>query len=186
MIDLAIRRAVREAALRELEAAPYERTEPNANPRRGANHGSALAALSHNADPGDAPLLVRVLRENDDPRVLHEGVGAAEPVLRGEPAHPELVEVLAQLASRRDVEPGTRAGAITAIGGANDAAVVPMLIASLADPELAVSAAAARVLLERDFERHRPLVAPVAAAWHTGEFPPFDVHEVRRLLEGDD
>lgn len=59
----------------------------------------------------------------------------------------------------------------------------PLLVEALTNPELAVSAAAARALLERDLARHRPLVAPIAAAWRAEEFPPFDVHEVRRLLE---
>jgi len=75
--------------------------------------------------------------------------------------------------------------AIAAIAASADEAVVPLLIEAVRDPELAVSAAAARGLLERDLERHRRLVEPVVAAWRTSEFPPFDVHEVHRLLEGE-
>ena len=185
MIDDTIDAAVRASALRELERPPYERSETEPTPRRGANHASALGALSHNADPADASLLARVLRENDDEQVLQEGVDAAEPVLRGEPAHADLVAVLLDISSRQGLDPRIRAGAITAISGSADEKVVPLLSRSLADPELAVSAAAARALLERDLERYRSIVGPVAAAWLTGEFPPYDVHEVRRLLEGD-
>ena len=115
--------------------------------------------------------------------MLFNGVGLARPVLRGGPAHPELVDVLTQISRRPGVDPGTRMCAIWAIGGVADESVTPLLVASLADPELEVSAAAASCLLARDFERHRPLVVPIAAAWQTGEIPPFYVHEVRRLLE---
>lgn len=185
MIDTVIDAAARACALRELAEPPYERAEANARPRRGANHASALHALSFNADPADAPLVARVLLENQDDRVLAQGVGAAEPVLRGEPAHPALVDALLQLVRRRSVEPSTRAGAITAIAASAEDAVVSLLVEAVRDPEIAVSAAAARGLLERDLERHRLLVEAIVAAWHTSEFPPFDVHEVRRLLEGD-
>lgn len=185
MVDAEIDAAARACALRELAEPPYERAEASARPRRGANHASALHTLSFNADPADAPLVARVLLENQDDRVLAEGVGAAEPVLRGEPAHLALVDALLQLVRQRSVEPSTRAGAITAIAASADDAVVPLLVEAVRDPEIAVSAAAARGLLERDLERHRQLVEPIVAAWHTDEFPPFDVREVHRLLEGD-
>jgi hypothetical protein len=185
MIDATVDAAARACALRELADPPYERTEANAQPKRGANHASALHALGFNADPADAPLVARALLHNQDDRVLAQGVGAAEPILRGEPAHPALIDALLQLVHRRSLEPSTRAGATAAIAASADDAVVPLLLDAVRDPELAVSAAAARGLLERDLERHRRLVEPIAAAWCTGEFPPFDVHEVRRLLESD-
>jgi HEAT repeat protein len=112
-------------------------------------------------------------------------VNAAEPVLRGEPTHVDLVGVLLDISGRRGLDPATRSGAVAAIGASADEAVVPLLVGALADPELAVSAAAARALLKRDVERYRPAVAPVAAAWHAEEFPPYDVHEIRRMLEGE-
>jgi hypothetical protein len=180
--DALVEDAVRTAALRELAAPPYEHADPEAERRRGANHASALNALQHHANPTDAPLLARVLQECDDPSVLYQGVRAAGLVLRGEPAHPELVGVLSQIASRREVDPETRAGAIGAIGGMADESVTPLLVASLADPELRISVVAARCLLERDIVGHRSLVAPVAAAWPTPEFPPYVVHEVLELL----
>lgn len=183
MIDDAVEDAVRASALGELERPPYESTGSTARPRRGANHASALAALANNADPADASVLARVLRENDEESVLHEGVRAAHSVLRGEPAHPELMSILLDIARRAGLDATIRANAITAIGSSGDDAVIPWLIEALGNPEVAVSAAAARGLLERDFKRHRALVEPVAAAWRTGEFPPFDVHEVRRLLD---
>jgi hypothetical protein len=185
MIDAAVDAAARACALRELAAPPYERTEAKARPRRGANHASALHALGFNADPADASLVARVLLENQDERVLAQGVGAAEPILRGEPAHPALMDALLLLAHRPDVEPSTRAGAIAAIAASADDAVVPLLVDATGDPELAVSAAAARGLLERDIARHRAFVESIVAAWPIREFPPFDAQEVRRLLEGD-
>jgi hypothetical protein len=185
MLDQAIDTAARACALRELAQPPYERAEANAKPKRGANHASALHALWFNADPSDAPLIARVLVENQDDRVLAPGVGAAEPVLRGEPAHPALVDALLHIVNRRDIDPRVRGEAIAAIGGATDDTVESPLVDALMNPELAVSAAAARTLLERDLERYRSTVGPVAAAWPAVEFPPFDVHEVRRLLEGD-
>ncbi|HEX2690839.1 MAG TPA: hypothetical protein VHN14_29705 [Kofleriaceae bacterium] len=183
MIDDTVEDAVREAALRELERPPYERAEADARPRRGANHASALAALANNASAADAPLLARVLQENDHELVLLEGVRAAESVLHGEPAHPELVNVLLGMARRIDLDPSIRAHAIAAIGFTVGDAAVPWLVEALEASDLTVSAAGARSLLERDFKRYRPMVAPVASAWHTGEFPPFDVQEVRRLLD---
>ena len=93
-IDSAIDAAARACALRELANPPHERTEANARPRRGANHASALHALWFNADPGDAPMLARVLNENVDEYLQRVPTGA-EPVLRGEPAHPALIEALA-------------------------------------------------------------------------------------------
>ncbi len=186
--------AVRTAALRELAAPAYEHAEPGAGPARGANHASALHALPIIHGMDDAPLLVRILRENVEPgvlervhpEVLDNGVSAAGAVLAGESAHPELaalVDVLSRISRLREVDPRTRASAITAIGGMADEAVTPLLVAGLVDPELAISAAAARRLLERDLGRHLPLVAPVAAAWQTPEFPPYDLLEVRQMLE---
>jgi hypothetical protein len=183
MIDDAVEDDVRAAAVRELERPPYVRTESAARPQRGANHASALAALSNVADPADASMLARVLRENDDELVLDEGVRTAESVLRGEPAHRDLVDVLRDIACRPDLAPTTRANAVAAIGSTVDDAVIPWLLETLAAPEPAVSAAAARSLLERDFKRYQPVVEPVASRWRAGEFPPFDVHEVRRLLD---
>ncbi|HEX7841732.1 MAG TPA: hypothetical protein VF469_29885 [Kofleriaceae bacterium] len=185
MIDAAIDAAVRACALRELAEPPYQRAEANANPRRGANHASALHALGFNADPADAALVARILLENQDDRVLSQGVGTAEPVLRGGPAHPALVDALLLLARRPSLEPSTRAGAIAAIAASADEAVVPMLVEAARDPELAVSAAGARGLLERDVDRYRLLVEPIVASWPAREFPPFDVLEVHRLLEDD-
>lgn len=183
MIDDAVEDAVRAAAIYELEHLPYVRSGSAARPQRGANHASALAALSNNADPGDASLLARVLQENDDELVLHEGVRAAESVLRGEPAHPDLVNVLLEVARRPGLDPSIRANAVTSIGSTAGDVAIPWLMEALTTPDLAVSAAGARSLLERDYKRYQPVVEPVASAWHTGEFPPFDVREVRRLLD---
>ena len=110
MIDAEVDAAARACALRELAAPPYDRVEASARPRRGANHASALRTLWFNADPADAPLVARVLLENQDDRVLAQGVGAAEPIPRGEPAHPALVDALSQLVRRHSLEPSTRAG----------------------------------------------------------------------------
>lgn len=183
--DAAIDAAARACALRELSQPPYARSEANAKPRWGANHASALHVLWFNADPADAALVAGVLRENQDERVLEAGVGAAEPVLRGEPAHPALFDALLGIVNRGDIDPRIRGEAISAIGGASDETVEPLLVQALVNPELAVSASAARRLLERDLERYRPVVEPIAAAWRTEEVSPFDVHEVRRLLEGE-
>jgi hypothetical protein len=181
--DVAIDAAARACALRELSQPPYERIEANAKPKCGANHASALRALWFNADPADAALVARALLENKDERVLETGVGAAEPVLRGEPAHPALFDALLRIANRGDIDPRIRGAAISAIGGASDETVEPLLVQALANPDLAVSASAAHRLLERDLERYRPVVKPVAAAWRTGDSPPFDAHEVRRMLD---
>jgi hypothetical protein len=105
MIDTEVDAAARACALCELAAPPYESAEASARPKRGANHASALHALGFNADPADAPLVARVLLENQDDRVLAPGVGAAEPILRGEPAHPALVDALLQIVRRRSLEP---------------------------------------------------------------------------------
>jgi hypothetical protein len=107
MIDDAIDAAARACALRELATPPYEQPEEGARPRRGANHASALHVLWFNADHSDAPLLARVLTANADERVLQEGTSAAEPVLRGERAHPALVEALLRIANRDDLAPRT-------------------------------------------------------------------------------
>jgi hypothetical protein len=183
IIDNDVEDAVRRTALSELGRPPYVCPEPNARPKRGANHASALAALANNADPGDAPLVARALRDNDDELVILEGVRAAETVLHGEAGHPDLVSVLLEIARATNRDATIRAHAITALGYTAGEAAMPWLIEALAAPELAVSAAAARALLERDLKRNRALVASVASAWRTGEFPPFDVHEVRRILD---
>ena len=185
MLDVVVDAAARACALSELANPPYGQAEPNARLYQGANHASALHALWFNADHGDAAMLARVLTENADKRVLTEAVAVAEPVLRGQPAHPALTEALLRIVHRGDIDPRTRAHALAAIGGAADDMVEPLLVAAMANPELAVSAAAGRRLLERDLERYRNLVVPIAAAWSTEEFPPFDVHEVHRLLQGD-
>lgn len=183
IIDDAVDDAVRVAALRELDRPPYVRHEPDARPKRGANHASALAALANNAAYDDAALIARVLRANEDELVVREGVQAAETVLNGEPGQADLVSVLLEIARATRWDPAIRARAITALGSTTDDTVTPWLVEALALPELAVSAAAARALLERDFDGNRARVASVASAWHPGQFPPFDVHEVQRLLD---
>jgi hypothetical protein len=184
MIDAAIDDAARACAVRELAAQPYERAELDAQPRRGANHASALHALWHNAAVEDAPLLARVLAENSEEAVLQEGVKVAHALLYREPvAHAGLVEVLVRLARQRGLDPDIRADAIRAMGSADDEAVLAPIVDAVRDPDLAVSSAAVRSLLERDLARYRPLVEPIVAAWQVGELPPFHVLEVRRLLE---
>lgn len=182
LIDETVSYAVRQVALRELAAPPVERVELGDRSWSGANHASALFALWSGADPSDATLVARVLGATDEPRVLEPGVGAAEPILRGH-RHRELVEVLERIVNRRSVTSSTRASALFAIAACADESVAPFLIASLSDPELAISAAAARCLLESDLERHRMLVEHAAAAWQLPEFPPYDVSEVYRLLD---
>lgn len=187
VVDDVVDAAARACALRELAAQPYERAESEAQLQHGANHASALHAMWHNAAADDAPLLARVLGESSEEAVLQEGVKVAHAVLYREPvAHAGLVEVLVHLARQRGLDSEIRAGAISAIGSADDEAVLPVIIEVLRDPELAVSAAAARSLLERDLSRYRPRVEPIVAAWQLGELPPFDVLEVHRLLEDDD
>lgn len=183
MIDDAVEEAVRAAAIRELGQPPYVRTDATARPLRGANYASALAALANNGDPADASLLARVLREDNDQLVIQEGVRAAQSVLRDEPPHPELGAVLREIIGRSDLDPEIRADAVTAVGATAGDTAIPWLMEALAASELAVSASAARSLLERDFKRYRRVVEPVAAAWQQGEFPPFDAQEVRRMLD---
>jgi hypothetical protein len=186
ILDDTIDEAVRTCALRELEAPPHERTDPAASLRRGANHASALHALWNNTAAEDAPLLARIFAEHEDEVVLGEATKVAQAALYAEPVvHPDLLAALVRTARRRDLAPEIRGDAIAAIGGGADPTTIPLLVDALQDPELAVSAAAARALLERDLEQHRAFVAPIAAAWRTGEFPPFDVHEVRRLFQGE-
>lgn len=175
--------AMRSTAVRELRCPPYERAEDHAEIRRGANHASALAVLSNDARSEDASLISAVIRANEEPLVLLEAVKAAEPVLRDEPdGDPGLLDVLQGLWVRPDLPADVRAGAVSAVGGCGDDAIVPMLLDALRSEELAVSAAAARALLERDIDEFRAVVEPVAQSWSLPEFPPFDVHEVRDLL----
>lgn len=182
--DDEVRRAVRTCALRELRASPFERTDEGASPRCGANHASALNVLHKGAEAEDAPLVARALELNTDEQVIAEGVKAAEPVLRGEdPANPDLVRMLRMISARPDLPHEIRADAIAAVGGAADGAVVAILLEALGSSELAISAAAARALLERDLDRHRAQVAEVSAEWPRTESPPFDAHEVWSLLD---
>jgi hypothetical protein len=175
--------AMRSTAVRELLSPPYVRADDHAEIRRGANHASALAVLSNDARSEDASVLSAVIRVNEEPLVLLEAVKAAEPVLRDEPdGDPELLDVLQGLWTRTDLPADVRAGAVSAVGGCGGDVVVPMILRALHTEELAVSAAAARALLERDVDQFRAVVAPVAQRWSLPEFPPFDVHEVRELL----
>lgn len=185
LIDSDIETLVRKCAIRELQAPPCVRIEPTAKPRRGANHASALAALAYVSEPSDADLVVRVMLENDDEDVLREGVLAADPILHGAPAHRALFDVLLKLSRRDDVDPEIRGESIRAIRGANDEAVVGLLLDALKSTQLEVSSSAARGLLERDVEQYRSIVAPVAATWPTGESAPYNVHEIRQMLEGN-
>lgn len=178
--------AVRDAAVGELLAPPYLRRDVHATIHRGANHASALAVVSNDARSGDATALAHALVANDDPQVLLEAVKAAEPVLRGEPvAEPELLVALRALWARTDLPEDVRTGAISAVGGADDNVVLTQLMEALRQADLAVSAAAARALLERDREEYRAVVAPVADAWRLPDLPPLDVDEVHQLLADD-
>lgn len=176
---------VRECLVLELQAAPFIRPEPNANPRIGANHASALYAMWHLARADDGPLVARVLAANSEPEVLQLGVKAAEIVLDGELVlDAQLAVELRRLVDQRELPAQVRAGAITALGVCASEEVVPWLLDALNEPDLHVAAAAARCLLERAPERFREQVALVAAAWVTDEKPgPYDAIAVRELLE---
>jgi hypothetical protein len=178
--------AMRDAAVRELLAPPYLRRDAHATIPRGANHASAFAVVSKDARSEDAVALARALSANADPQVLLEAVKAAEPVLRGEPvAEPELLVALRALWARTDLPEDVRTGAISAVGGADDNVVLTQLMEALRQADLAVSAAAARALLERDRGEYRAVVALVADAWRLPDLPPLDVDEVHQLIADD-
>jgi hypothetical protein len=183
VVDDAIAVAVRACALRELAAPPTDPEDPSHPPFRGANHASALHALWFKARASDAYIVASILADHPAPAVVAAAVALAEPVLRGEPAHPALIDALWRVVDQHDLPPRIRRDAIMAIAGVDDPVVEPGLAAAAGCDELDVAAAAARGLLARDLVRHKPAVTRLAARWPADDQAPFDVVEVRRLLE---
>jgi len=175
--------AVRAVARQELEAPQYVRAEGGPVPR-GANHASALNAIWHLGRAEDAPLVARVLMSNDAPGILEVGLRAASSTLfRERKIDPELGRVLHGIATNPQVAPELRRAALHAVGVSRADEVTPWFVTALADPVLEVASAGGRLLLERDATRFRDMVAQVAASWPSEGKVPYDVTEVRRLLE---
>ncbi len=178
---------MRACMLLQLDAPPYVRTEPGADPHIGANHASGFFAMWHLANEGDGPRVTKALARNSDPQVLELGVKAAEIMLDGEELlDEELSSVLHGLWRDGSQSSTVRAGALIALGVCANERVVPWLMNGLEEDDLTVSAAAARTLLERDLERFREYVVPIVGRWNAPENPPYDVIEVDRLLDGVD
>lgn len=174
---------IRACACRELASAPYERREQDNGISIGANHASALHALSCVGEPGDAAAIGSALSRIEDPLVLSVGMGAAHAVLYREPdIHPALATQLRRVIEDRALSSNLRAAAIYAAGHSFSHEATPWLLEALRDDELTVSTAAGRVLLERDHARFRDAVNARAATWRPHEGEPNDLAEVLELL----
>jgi hypothetical protein len=182
----AVEPSIRACAVQELAAPPYLRSEANAKPRLGANHGSAFYAMWALVTRDDGPLIALALAKNEDPSVLWYGIKAASgAIYRQRDIDPGLAEMLRLLATNPSQDAKVRATAIGAVSTSSSDKFTPWLLSTLADPALVVSAAAARTLLELDKPRFRAIVEPVAATWPPDSEAPYDATETRRLLEDD-
>jgi hypothetical protein len=174
---------IRTCALQELASTPYVRGEPGAVVPVGANHASALHALSCVGQPEDAAAVGKTLGQTTDLLVLEVGLGAAHAVLYRQPEiEPALARSLRRVITDGSQTTRLRVSAIVAASHSRSAAATPWLLDALGDADLAVAAAAGRALLERDPTAFADAVVSRATSWPTEGTVPHDVIAVRKLL----
>jgi hypothetical protein len=147
----------------------------------GANHASALNALSNLAEPQDAELVVQALEGTPVPDVRCAATATARRVLEGAVAPDEqLISALENIVFDDSIISEERTAALGSLAVASSAHATDVLLRAIRLPSLRLQAHAALHLLDRDGGAHRATVEGVATQWPAE--PPYPADEVLELL----
>jgi hypothetical protein len=147
----------------------------------GANHASALVALSNLAEPDDAELVVRALDGTPGADVRCAATAIARRVLEGAIGpNEQLISALEKIVFDDSIVSEERAAALGSLAGASSAHATDVLLRAVRLPHLRLQAHAALHLLDRDGGVHRATVEGIATQWPAD--PPYPADEVLELL----
>jgi hypothetical protein len=145
----------------------------------GANHASALNALSNLAEPEDAELILRALELTSTPDLRCAATLAARRVLEKATApNEQLIAALERIILDDGIASEDRTAALGPLAGASSDYATNVLLKVIRLPHLKLQAHAALHLLDRG--GHRALVEEVARAWPADS--PYPADEVLELL----
>ncbi|NUK56442.1 HEAT repeat domain-containing protein [Streptomyces lunaelactis] len=149
----------------------------------GANHASALFAMTSLTDPEDAGLLVRILQSSTNPEVRNVALAVArETVWQSETPDQALISILGDIALNTGERYDERVRAIGALGSARTEKAISTLRAGTEDEDLRIQAHSAHELAEEDLlEQYRPFLEHLVSTWP--EDAPFPASEVRYALD---
>jgi len=168
-----------EVAARAREVLRGPPSSSSGGAQAGANHASALNALSNLAEPEDAELVVQALELTSTADLRCTATLAARRVLeRAASPNEQLIAALERIVFDDTVADEERTAALGSLGGASSASATDILLRVIRLPHLKLQAHAALHLLDRG--GHRALVEEVAHAWPADS--PYPTDEVLELL----
>jgi hypothetical protein len=147
----------------------------------GANHASALTALTNLIDANDAALVAQALAHASTPDLRCAAILAAGGVLEKKSGPDEqLIAALEGMIFDDGVADGERLDALTSLARASSARVTNMLLRALHLQDVKLQAHAALNLLDREQGAHRAAVETAVRTWPVD--PPYPASEVFDLL----
>ena len=150
----------------------------------GANHASALGVLARLGNENDISQIAFVLKSSSDVNVLGMGLRASRTCLRdSNDVHVEIIEVLKQIIFNISLHLSIRKDAIYALAEYRVPEAEAILVESIENFPLPLSAAAAWILGARDREKYLPLLHQLSNSWPPDA--PYPASEVRELLSTD-
>lgn len=157
----------------------------------GANHASALTALTNLIEPEDASFVVPALTHTPTADLRSAATTAAGRVLEKASttsappvaALEEMVAALEKMVFDDALTTRERIDALSSLACGASTRVTNVLLRVLENPEVKLQAHAALHLLDRDQGVHRPVVERVARTWPAE--PPYPAEDVLEALDGD-
>jgi hypothetical protein len=148
----------------------------------GANHASALVALTNLIEPTDAELVAQSLAHASTADLRCAATMAAGGVLeKMSDPNEQLIISLERMIFDDGLAHGERIDALNSLGHASSARVTDVLLRVLRLPDVKLQAHAALHLLDREQGAHRAAVEATAGTWPSD--PPYPANEVFDALE---
>lgn len=149
----------------------------------GANHASALTALTNLIEPEDACFVVHALAHTPTADLRSAATTAAGRVLeKANTPDAPLVAALEKLIFDDTLPIRERIDALSSLACGASIRVTSVLLRVLENPEVKLQAHAALHLLDRDQGVHRPAVERVVRTWPAE--PPYPAEDVLEALDG--
>ncbi|WP_157847638.1 HEAT repeat domain-containing protein [Streptomyces violens] len=148
----------------------------------GANHASALYAITNLAEAEDSALLAKIIRTTRTPEVRNVALEVAGGVMwNSETPDPQLLKTLKEIALNQHEEYMDRVYALNATGSARSEDAISTLVRATKDSDLRIQAHAALSLAEEDLVvKYRPLIEQLIATWPPDA--PSPANEVRLAI----
>ncbi|MGI5231909.1 hypothetical protein [Actinoallomurus sp. CA-142502] len=134
--------------------------------RDGADHASALLAMTNLAQPEDAELIADVMERTTDPEVLSNASGAAtKPLEQADTPNPRLIQVIGRIATDDSRDVRTRAEVMETLRFAQCAEGAEIVMRLTESDEIQLQVSVASVLAAAHLATHREVVERLMAAW---------------------